>query len=87
MFSRHIFALMAATSFVPATLALTSPAQAQQRGYYTSYFDRGGYEYGQYRRGTNWNQPNYGGTGRSSGVATGSEACNDPAYKMDPRCY
>lgn len=84
MLSKPILALAAAAAFLPATAAFVAPAQAQSRGGYAeTYVDRNGNEYGQYRRGSAYQ----GGPGRSSGVGVGSDACSDPAYRQDPRCY
>lgn len=84
MLSKTILAVAAAAAFLPATLTVVAPAQAQSRsGYTETYVDRNGNEYGQYRRGSSYQR----GPGVSTGVGVGSDACSDPAYSMDPRCY
>jgi hypothetical protein len=88
MTPRHVVAAMAALTFIPATIALSAPAQAQRGGYYwDAYMARDGYVYRHDRRGATYRRHFYGGPGRSSGVGVGSEACDDPFYRMDPRCY
>jgi hypothetical protein len=83
MMSKTILALAAAAAFLPATAAMVAPAHAQQRGYVETYVDRDRSEYGQYRRGSSYQR----GPGTSSGVGVGSDACSDPSYRQDPRCY
>jgi len=88
MTPRHVLAAMAALTFIPATVALAAPAQAQRRGYYAdTYVVRDGYAGRHHRSGATYRRHYYGGPGRSSGVGVGSEACDDPSYRMDPRCY
>jgi hypothetical protein len=88
MTSRHVLAATAVLAFIPTTVAFTAPAQAQRGGYYSDpYSARYGYVYRQDRRGASYRHNFYGGPGRSSGVGVGSEACDDPSYRMDPRCY
>ncbi|MDB5597535.1 MAG: hypothetical protein JWM36_4496 [Hyphomicrobiales bacterium] len=88
MTSRHILVAMAALTCLPATVALTGPAQAQRGGYDSdTYVDRDGYAYRQDPRGATYRRNFHGGAGRSSGVGVGSDACDDPSYRMDPRCY
>ena len=84
MVSKSILALAAAAAILPASVALTTPVQAQGR-YVQSYTERGDYAYSPYRSRTQYDEQ--GVPGRSAGVGVGSEACSDPAYQMDPRCY